>query len=205
MNTDNTHANLSASADKHTDTATGAAHASADGQVIDYEKLLSPSPLEFILLILEIFAQFIWRVARFSPTTHLCNMLGHGFNPEGSRLPERELKQDRPAIPETHDIEIKAGGFPVGYGKNGLEYSEPVTKAQATAERKVQDQVELTEAEWDVMKNYNPPLLNVALACKIKAHWLAGRSDKESAILADCSLSYAKHYRLAFERAARRN
>lgn len=165
-----------------------------------YDRLLSPSPAEFTLLLLELFAPLYWRIRNLRPTETIARLLGHGFDPEGSKLPPWELKGDRQPI-YADETEIRDGGFAIGYGKNGLEYSEPTTKAQAKAEKTAEDRVGLTYEEREIMKAYNPPLLNIALACKIKQYWLAGHSDKEVAILTPCSRSYAKHHRLAFEKA----
>lgn len=169
----------------------------------EYEKLLSPTPFELVLFICEGIGNFMWRIAQFSPTNTIATALGHGFDPDGSILPEWEFKPDRVPI-ETDEVEIRSGGFPVGYGKDGLVYAEPITKAQAVAEKKVQTQTEITAAEWDEMRNYNPPLLNIPLARKIKRYWQEGRTDHEAAVLSECSVSYAKHYRLAFEKAAKK-
>lgn len=168
----------------------------------DYDRMLSPSPVELIVLLCEIFGGFLWRVARFSPTEFLAKMLGHGFDPDGSRLPEWELKPDRPKITEIDDIEVKGGGFPVGYDGN-LIRSEPVTKAQVRAEKDAAAYDELTDAEKEALINYTPPLLNFPLARKIKRHLLEGKSDYEAALLAGCKQSYARHHRLAFQRAAK--
>lgn len=168
----------------------------------DYDKLLNPSPLELILLLCDEFGGFLWRLYRFSPTNFLASALGHGFDPDGSRLPAWELKPDRPMIPQTEEIEVKSGGFPVGFDGN-LIRSEGTTKAQEAAAKQVKDQAQITDDEWKAMQNYNPPLLNIPLARKIKTYWLEGKSDYEAAVLAGCSESYAKHYRLAFQSAAK--
>ena len=165
----------------------------------EYERLLSPTPLEFAALMAELFGPFLHKVATFNVTNFILTSLGHGFDPDGCRLPEWPAKQDKPTV--TDDIEVSAGGFPVAYDGE-LRRSEPVTRAQAAAAKKV-EKVEITESEWHELKNHNPPLLNVALAVKIKSHWLAGRTDHEAGVLAGCSTSYARHHRLAFEKAAK--
>jgi len=117
-------------------------------------------------------------------------------------LPEWELKEDRQRITETEEIEVRGGGFPVGYDGN-LIRSEPVAKAQVRAEKDVQEQEVLTDAEKEALINYTPPLLNFSLARKIKKHLRDGKSDYEAALLVGCKQSYARHHRLAFQRAAK--
>jgi len=165
----------------------------------EYEKLLSPTPLEFLALMAETFGPFLHKVATFNVTSFILTSLGHGFDPNGSRLPEWPAKSPVPIVAD--EIEVQGGGFPVAYDGE-LRRSEPVTKAQAAADKKV-DKVQITESEWHELKNYNPPLLNTALAVKIKTHWLAGKTDHEAALLAGCSTHYARHHRLAFEKADR--
>lgn len=165
----------------------------------EYERLLNPTPLEFLALMAEIVGPILHKVATFNVTSFILTSLGHGFDPDGSQLPEWPAKSPVPTI--AHDVEISTGGFPVAFDGE-LRRSEPVTKSAAAADKKV-DKVQITESEWYELKKYNPPLLNTALAVKIKTHWLAGKTDHEAALLAGCSTHYARHYRLAFEKAAR--
>lgn len=166
-----------------------------------YDKLLSPSAGEFVLLLLdELYDLTLW-IARFNLTKLIARILGRSFDPDGSRLPEWNRKAATPP-PDIDDIDVPAAGFPIGFDGD-LIRSEGTTKSSVTAARMVEKQEEITTEEWGVMKNYNPPLLNIPLARKVKRYWKEGRSDHEASVLAGCSLSYAKHYRLAFEKAAR--
>lgn len=166
----------------------------------EYEKLISPSPAEFLIWLCEGISVLVWRISNFSPTNFFASALGHGFDPDGSVLPEWELKPDRATIPHSDEIEVKGGGFPVGFDGN-LIRSEGITKAQAVAAKQAEKQVEITSEEWEALQNYTPPLLNIQLACKIKRYLGEGKSDYEVALLAGCKQSYARHYRLAFARA----
>jgi len=167
----------------------------------EYERLLSPTPAEFAALMAETFGPFLHKVATFNVTNFILTSLGHGFDPDGSRLPEWVQETTQP--PAADDVEIKSGGFPIAFGKDGLEYLEPPPLPQAKAEKQVQEQAEITEAEWNALKNYTPPLLNVSLARKIKTYLAEGKTDYQIGLLADCKQSYARHYRLALQRAAK--
>lgn len=170
----------------------------------EYERLLNPSPEEFLIWICEGIGHILYRVSQFNLTETICRILGHGFDPEGCRLPEWDYK---PAAAESREIldvaDTEGGEQVIGtfvINSNGeLKYS-----TGAEVKSKVEPMVELTDAEWEEMKNYNPILLNRPLAKKLKYHWLNGASDKEAGILAGCSQSYARHHRLAFEKAAKK-
>lgn len=169
----------------------------------DYDRLLTPTPAELALLLSgELYDTCRW-VLRFNLTRTIARLLGRDFDPAGSRLPE--WKRTSPSAPPApgDDIIIHAGGFPVGFD-GAIIRSEDTTRAIATAAKTVASQVEISPEEWQEMKTYNPPLLNVALARKIKTCWQQGKTDHEASVLAGCSLSYARHYRLAFEKASRR-
>lgn len=162
---------------------------------------LSPTAGEFILLLLdELYDLLLW-IARFNLTKFIARIVGRSFDPEGSRLPEWNREATTPP-PDVDDIDVSEGGYPIGFDGD-LIRSEKTTKARATAEKKLEQQEEISIEEWEIMKNYNPPLLNIPLARKIKRYWREGHTDRDAAMLSGCSPSYAKHYRLAFEKAAR--
>lgn len=167
-----------------------------------YEDRLSPSAPEFILLLLDEIYEIVLWIASFSLTRTIARITGRHWDPNGSRLPEWNYQPITTPVPEIDGAEGTDGGFPVAFGPFGIEYSEPVSKAQVSAAQKV-EAFEITPEEWAVMKAYNPPLLNIPLARKIKRYRAEGRTDHEAAALAGCSLSYARHYRLAFEKATR--
>lgn len=164
----------------------------------EYDRLLSPTPLEFAALMVEIFGPFLHRVATFNVTNFILTSLGHGFDPDGSRLPEWKEKP-KPIVPD--EIETHGGGFPVAYDGE-LRRSEPETRQQAKAKNEV-EKTEITREEWEIMKVYNPPLLNIALAAKIKGYWQDGKSDKEIAPLVGYGVHYVRHHRLVFEKVAK--
>lgn len=162
----------------------------------EYERLLSPTPLEFAALMAEIFGPFLHKVATFNVTNFILTSLGHGFDPDGCRLPEWKPKEK---VPEADEIETHGGGFPVAYDGE-LRRSEPETRPQAKAKNDA-DKTEITPEELEIMKGYNPPLLNIALAAKIKRYWQEGKTDKEIAPLVGYGVHYVRHYRLVFEKA----
>lgn len=120
------------------------------------------------------------------------------------KVPEywRGDEQEKPMRESVMDFEIKSGGFAVGFGANGLEYSEGETRADATARKEAARQVEITPEEQRILTNYTPPLRNITLAKQVKACWQDGKSDYEIAALTGYAQATVKHYRLCFERAA---
>jgi len=166
----------------------------------EYEKLLSPTPLEFLALMAETFGPFLHKVATFNVTSFILTSLGHGFDPDGSRLPEWPEKS--PVPKPIDEIELKSGGFPVAFDGE-LRRSEPETRPQAKAAKEVANQSEITPEEYEMMKTYNPPLNNVALAMKIKSYWQEGKSDREIVPLVGRSESYIKHHRVIFQKASK--
>lgn len=143
---------------------------------------------------------FRW-ITSFSLTDFLCRIMGHGFDPEGCLLPAWDYKPtaegESRQILDVADID---GGEEV-IGAFTVEPNGDMRYADAPI-RKMEQMLELTDQEWEEMKDYDPPLLNRHLAKKLKYHWKNGASDREAGILAGCSVSYARHHRLAFQKAA---
>lgn len=98
----------------------------------------------------------------------------------------------------------KDGGHIVGYGEGGFIYSSGESRAEREGWVEVENGNEVTEQDYGEMLNYSPKikLTNVTLAKRIKPLWKKGKKPKDIALMLSISESYAKHYCIAFERAA---
>lgn len=151
----------------------------------------------------------LW-IARASPTNLIARLSGRHFDPEGCPLPEWDYNAEQAAVREILDVqevdgvEETIGGFKIGY--NGeFVYSASKSKAEVKAEKEVAKpgEVKITEREWEELKNYDPPLLNIPLARKVKNYLLQDMNDREISILTGYKPATVKHYRLALQKAAK--
>lgn len=164
-----------------------------------YDRLLSPSPAEFTLLLLELFAPLYWRIRNLRPTETIARLLGHGFDPEASRLPEWNFDagKNAEAFRILHDehIQQEGSGFAV-YDK--VVYGN----AKVTTREEWENQT-LTLDEVIALQQYKPPLLNTALAKQVKHYLKKGSTDREIAVLSGYAEKTIQHYRLALDKANR--
>lgn len=159
------------------------------------ETLLSPTAGEFVLLLLdELYDLVVW-VFSFSLTRIIARITGRHWDPEGSRLPEWKAAEETPfKIVANEYIRVEGDQFAI---YDGVVYNNARVVGGADEE------VQLTVAELATLQQYDPPLRNLTLARKIKRLLGEGKSDYEIALLAPCSESYAKHHRLALEKAGK--
>lgn len=164
----------------------------------EYERLLSPSPAEFIIMFLEGLAGLLWRISRLQPTETIARLLGHGYYPDRSQLPEWNFNPDK--AEETfrilHDqhIQQEADGIAV---YDGVVYGNAKTIKREEWENEV-----LTQKEIAALHSYNPPLLNAALAKQVKYYLKKGHTDHEIAVLSRYKEKTIQHYRLALQKAS---
>lgn len=159
-----------------------------------YEDRLSPSAPEFILLLLEEIYEIVLWIASFSLTRTIARITGRHWDPEGSRLPEWKVREVAPfQVLANEYIHLDDDG------KNLAVYDGVVYR---NAKIVGGDEEEgLTGAELVALQQYNPPLRSLTLAKKVKRCMAEGNTDQEIAALANCSISYARHYRLALKKA----
>lgn len=137
-------------------------------------------------------------ITSFRLTETICRLLGHGFDPEGCALPEWDFKPAAAAgftILENEHVQPE--------GEEGYAVYDGVVYANAKVVTKEPwEEVRLTAGEIITMQQYRPALRNLILAKKIKYHLSNGKNDEQIAPLVGYAVTYVKHYRLAFEKAA---
>ena len=147
-------------------------------------------------------SRLLWRgilaVSRFDLTEFICRLFGAGFDPDGCKLPEWNYQ------PSTSNgeraFEIRANEYIEANGETVAIWDGVVYKNATIKEGK--SAVNLTQAEIEAIADYkNPTLKNLTTASGVK-EWLAkGKSDYEIGLLVGCGQSYARHYRLALQKA----
>ncbi len=157
-----------------------------------------PTTLDDLRLIRDTLIDTARWIGRMRPTEAICRLLGHGFYPDGSRLPEWNFdagKTENFQILHNEHIEPEGEGFAVYDG---------VIYGNAKVERKEEWQSEhLTQNEVVALLQYKPPLLNTALAKQVKYYLKRKSSDREIAVLSGYAEKTIQHYRLALEKASR--
>lgn len=131
---------------------------------------------------------------------------------KGPELDPKRYAQNPPAwwhgnappqeIPEQEDyLSNTEGGFAIGFD-GALIYSKGETVAEKKGWKNLAGTA-ITENDYGEMLAYVPRLTNTTLAKQIKPLWRQGKKPKDIALMVGCSESYAKHYVICFERAAR--
>lgn len=185
------------SASQHTDNSTDNAtngHATHTDNPDTHTYTIEDDITDILNALLDILR---W-ITSFRLTETICRLLGHGFDPEGCKLPEWDYK---PATAEAFTILENEHVQPEG--EEGYAVYDGVVYANAkVVSREPWEEIRLSAAEIVTMQQYRPALRNLILAKKIKYLLSQGKSDDQIAPLVGYAITYVKHYRLAFERAA---
>lgn len=159
-----------------------------------YEDRLNPTAAEFVLLLLDELYDLACWVCSFSLTRTIARLLGRHFDPNGSRLPEWKIRDQAPfQVLANEYIHLEDDGQALAV-YDGVVYRNARIIGGTEEEG-------LTGAEIIALQQYNPPLRSLTLARKVKRCMAEGNTDQEIAALANCSVSYARHYRLALTKA----
>lgn len=168
------------------------ASAETDGRT-DY------TPLADIRDILNALWWMLYGIGTFNYTEFVCRLLGHGFDPEGSRLPEWNIDPNAPPFVVLPNECVHPDGEGVAiYDKVLYTNAKEVSKDPWSAEV-------LTQAEIISLFNYNPKLTNTSFAKQVKHYLRLGKTDHEIAVLSKYAEKTVKHFRLALEKAYKSN
>ena len=141
----------------------------------------------------------LYGIATFNYTEFLCRLLGHGFDPEGSRLPEWNIDpNEQPFVVLQNECVHPEGEGVAIYDKVLYANAKEVSKDPWNAEI-------LTQAEIMSLFNYNPKLTNTSFAKQVKHYLKMGKTDHEIAVLSKYAEKTVKHFRLALEKAYKSN
>lgn len=194
MDADKNTASASASADQHKDNG----HTTNTDNHTDNDPTRTYTLEDDITDITNALLDIARWITSFRLTETICRLLGHGFDPEGCTLPEWDYK---PATAEAFTILENEHVQPEG--EEGYAVYDGVVYANAkVVSREPWEEIRLTPAEIITMQRYSPALRNLILAKKIKHLLSQGKTDDQIAPLVGYAITYVKHYRLAFERAA---
>jgi len=195
MNTDKNAATMSASPDQHTDNG----HTTNTDNRTDNDPTHTYTIADDIRDITSVLIDTLRWIASFRLTETICRILGHGFYPEGSKLPEWNFDpgKTQEAFTILHDEHIQKEG-------DGFAIYDKVVYGNATVTKREEWENErLTLEEVISLQQYKPALLNTALAKQVKYYLKKGSNDHAIAVLSGYAQKTVQHYRLALERASR--